>query len=81
MPTPPRRPPDAYQLQERHAVGERIRHLRRARGMSQERLAELIGRDRQSIRHYEHGMTSVGLDDLAAIARAFDVPTWRLFYG
>ncbi|MFE6500797.1 helix-turn-helix domain-containing protein [Kitasatospora sp. NPDC057738] len=81
MPTPPRRPPDAHQLQERREVGERIRHLRHAHSMSQERLAEMIGRDRQSIRHYEHGMTSVGLDDLVAIARALDVPTWRLFYG
>ncbi|MGW2371639.1 MULTISPECIES: helix-turn-helix domain-containing protein [Kitasatospora] len=81
MPTPSRRRPDAHQLQERRAVGERIRHLRRSHGMTQERLAEIIGRDRQTIRHYEHGMTSAGVDDLVAIARAFSVPTWRLFYG
>jgi transcriptional regulator with XRE-family HTH domain len=49
--------------------------------MTQERLAELIGRDRQTIRHYEQGITPAGLDDLVAVARAFGVPTWRLFYG
>ncbi|MER5350561.1 helix-turn-helix transcriptional regulator [Kitasatospora sp. NPDC002551] len=81
MPTPPRRPPDALQLAERRAVGVRIRHLRRAAQLSQEKLGELVGRDRQTIRHYEHGMTPASLDDLVAIARALGVPTWRLFYG
>ncbi|MFD7410600.1 helix-turn-helix domain-containing protein [Kitasatospora purpeofusca] len=81
MPTPPRRPPDAHQLQERRAVGDRIRHLRRTQTMSQERLGELVGRDRQTIRHYERGMTPASVDDLIAIARALDIPTWRLFYG
>jgi transcriptional regulator with XRE-family HTH domain len=81
VPTPPKRSPDARQLRERREVGDRIRYLRRQQGLSQERLAELIGRDRQTIRHYEHGMTPAGLDDLVAMAQALGVETWRLFYG
>ncbi|MEU1284886.1 helix-turn-helix transcriptional regulator [Kitasatospora sp. NPDC005856] len=81
MPTPPQRQPDARQLRERREVGDRIRFLRRQQGVSQEKLGELIGRDRQTIRHYEHGLTPASLDDLVAMARAFGVETWRLFYG
>ncbi|MGV9271346.1 helix-turn-helix transcriptional regulator [Kitasatospora sp. NPDC003701] len=81
MPSPSRRPPDARQLQERREVGERIRHLRRQRGLSQERLAHLIGVDRQTVGNYERAVTAPGLDELAAIAATFDLPTWRLLYG
>ncbi|MFH8380621.1 helix-turn-helix transcriptional regulator [Kitasatospora sp. NPDC018058] len=81
MPTPPQRPPDTRQLQERREVGDRIRFLRRQRGVSQERLGEMVGRDRQSISNWENGRTPPSLDDLVAIARVFGVETWRLFYG
>ncbi|MCG6498890.1 helix-turn-helix domain-containing protein [Kitasatospora sp. A2-31] len=78
MPTPPQRQPDPHQLHERRAVGDRIRFLRRQRGVSQERLAALINRDRQSISNWELGHTPPSLDDLVAAARALGVPTWRL---
>ncbi|MGA5819752.1 helix-turn-helix domain-containing protein [Kitasatospora sp. NPDC094028] len=81
MPTPPRRPPDTRQLQERREVGNRIRHLRRQQHVSQERLGQLIGRDRQSISNWEIGKTPPSLDDLVAVARALGVETWRLLYG
>ncbi len=41
----------------------------------------MIGRDRQSISNWEIGRTPPSLDDLVALARAFGVETWRLFYG
>ncbi|MGA5820781.1 helix-turn-helix domain-containing protein [Kitasatospora sp. NPDC094028] len=81
MPTPPRRPPDARQLQERREVGARIRYLRRQQHVSQERLGQLIGRDRQSISNWEIARTAPSLDDLVAVARALGVETWRLLYG
>ncbi|MGW3072390.1 helix-turn-helix domain-containing protein [Kitasatospora sp. NPDC001132] len=81
MPTPPQRQPDARQLRERREVGDRIRFLRRQQGISQERLGQIIGRDRQSISNYEIGRTPPGLDDIIAMARALGVETWRLFYG
>ncbi|MGW6913693.1 helix-turn-helix domain-containing protein [Kitasatospora sp. NPDC054939] len=81
MPTPPRRLPDPRQLQERREVGDRLRFLRRQQGVSQERLAEMIGRDRQSVSSWERGTTPPTLDDLGAMARALGVETWRLLYG
>jgi transcriptional regulator with XRE-family HTH domain len=73
--------PTPHQLQERRDVGDRIRFLRRQQGVSQERLAEMIGRDRQSVSNWERGATPVNIDDLGAMARALGVQTWRLFYG
>ncbi|MFB7908091.1 helix-turn-helix domain-containing protein [Kitasatospora sp. NPDC056076] len=81
MPTPPQRQPDTRQLRERREVGDRIRYLRRQHGISQERLGELIGRDRQSVSNWEIGKTPPSLDDLVATARALGVETWRLLYG
>ncbi|MEV8324488.1 helix-turn-helix transcriptional regulator [Kitasatospora sp. NPDC056731] len=81
MPTPRQRQPNARQLQERREVGDRIRFLRRQQSVSQERLAEMIGRDRQSVSNWERGATAPTLDDLGAMARALSVPTWRLLYG
>lgn len=49
--------------------------------MSQERLAELAGVDRQTIGHYELGQTSPSLDALVAIARALDVPLVNLLWS
>ncbi|MFI6117493.1 helix-turn-helix domain-containing protein [Kitasatospora sp. NPDC051164] len=73
--------PTPLQLQERRAVGDRIRYLRRQQGISQEKLAELIGRDRQSVSSWERGATPPSLDDLTAMAHVLGVGTWRLFYG
>ena len=73
--------PDEHQLQERRLVGERIRYLRHQRGLSQERLAEAIGRDRQAVGSWERAVTPPTVDDLSALARALGVETWRFFYG
>jgi transcriptional regulator with XRE-family HTH domain len=73
--------PTPFQLQERRKVGDRIRFLRRQQGLSQEKLAELIGRDRQSVSSWERGATPLTVDDLTAIAQVVGVDTWRLFYG
>ncbi|KDN84357.1 helix-turn-helix domain-containing protein [Kitasatospora cheerisanensis] len=73
--------PDARQLQERREVAERLRYLRHQRGLTQERLAEAIGRDRQTVGQWERAVTPPTVDDLSALARALRVETWRLFYG
>lgn len=62
-------------------MGDRIRYLRRQGNISQERLGELVGVDRRTIGSWENGVTAPTLDDLTAVARAFNVATWRLFYG
>ncbi|MFI9783584.1 helix-turn-helix domain-containing protein [Kitasatospora sp. NPDC051984] len=73
--------PDAHQPRERREVAERIRHFRHQRGLSQERLAEVIGRDRQTVGLWERAVTPPTVDDLSALARALQIQTWRLFYG
>ncbi|OKJ06892.1 hypothetical protein AMK19_23625 [Kitasatospora sp. CB01950] len=79
MPTP--EPDGEADLRLRREVGERIRCLRRARGLSQEDLGELIGVDRRAISTYEVGSVALSLDRVGAICRALRVETWRLFYG
>jgi transcriptional regulator with XRE-family HTH domain len=56
------------------AVGERIRARRRAAGMSQVRLGELVGRDHKTIHRYEVGSTVPTLMDLILIAHVLEVP-------
>ena len=75
------RSPDEHQYAQRREVGDRIRYLRRQQGVSQERLGELVGVDRRTIGSWENGVTAPTLDDLTAVARAFGIAIWRLFYG
>ncbi|MCI0384602.1 helix-turn-helix transcriptional regulator [Streptomyces sp. CNQ085] len=66
-------PPPDWVLQRRRVIGDRIRAARRDRGMSQERLAELAGMDRQAVGKLELGYTSPLLDTLLRIADVLDV--------
>jgi DNA-binding XRE family transcriptional regulator len=66
-------------IRRREQVGDRLRSLRRWRGLSQQRLGEPIGLDRRSIGAMENGHSSITVDavlDLAAILR---VPAAWLF--
>ena len=60
-------------------VGKAIRRLRLARGVSQERLAELAGSSGKHISAIERGQANVGLDALARIAAALAVDPAALF--
>ena len=51
-------------------IGERIGALRRAAGLSQERLAEQLGVSRQAIGKWEAGASLPGVDNLQELARA-----------
>ncbi|HEX5566678.1 MAG TPA: helix-turn-helix transcriptional regulator [Streptomyces sp.] len=66
-------PPPEWVLQQRRAIGARIRSARRSRRLSQEKLAEMAGLDRQAIGKIELGYTSPLLDSLLRIADALDV--------
>ncbi|MFF5416276.1 helix-turn-helix domain-containing protein [Streptomyces misionensis] len=61
-------------LQRRRAVGARIRAVRLHTNLTQERLAEAAGMDRQAINRIEQGRASPLLDNLIRIADALDVP-------
>ncbi len=57
----------------RKTVGNNIRLLRRARGMTQERLAEIVDVSGSYIGYLERGKRSPSLDLLAKIADVFKV--------
>src|SRR5689334_8641591 len=54
-------------------VGKNIRHVRRARGWSQEQLAERVGLTGKQIGQIERGKVDVGINRLASVADALAV--------
>jgi transcriptional regulator with XRE-family HTH domain len=61
------------------SFGYRVRDLRRARGLSQEQLAEIAGLHRTYVSSLERGQRNVGLDNILALAAALGVPPADLF--
>lgn len=56
----------------------RIRELRLAEGMSQQRLGELVGMSYQQVGKYERGALRLKADQLSAFGRAFRCESWEL---
>ncbi|MGW1532351.1 helix-turn-helix domain-containing protein [Streptomyces aureus] len=67
-------PQPEWVLARRRAIGDRIRDTRRKAQLSQERLAELAGIDRQAVNRIEQGHAAPYIDTLIRIAHALDVP-------
>ena len=59
--------------------GQRVRALRKERGLSQEELADLSGLDRTYISGIERGLRNVALRNIEALAKALDVSISELF--
>lgn len=59
--------------------GERLRELRTERGLSQERLAELAGVDRNYIGQIERAERNVALVNIVRIAKALGIEPAELF--
>jgi len=74
----PAAPPPDWILARRRALGDRIREERTARKLSQEKLAELAGMDRQAINRIEQGHQAALVDNLFRIADALKVPLANL---
>jgi transcriptional regulator with XRE-family HTH domain len=55
-------------------IGERIREIRRAKGMTQAALAEATGRTEDSVSQIERGLNLPTIDTVLALARALTVP-------
>ena len=64
--------------QKRAALGTAIRQRREGQGLSQYRLALMVGSSKSHIWRIETGRVGVGLDDLARIAEALDVEVREL---
>jgi len=69
----PRTPPTAREILAANVVA-----LRTARGWSQEALAFEAGLHRTFIAHVERQARNISLDNIERIARALDVPCYRL---
>ena len=63
-----------------YAVGQRIRKIRKARGLSQEKLAEKIGISTTHMSHIETGNTKMSLLTFVEIASALEVRTDEILY-
>jgi len=61
--------------------GQNVRRLRRARGFSQEELADRVGLHRTYIGSVERGERNISLNNIVAIARSLSVPISDLFIG
>lgn len=71
-------PPPDWVLDRRRVIGDQIRDARRGAGLTQEKLAELAGMDRQSINRIEQGHQAALIDNLIRIADALNVPLSEL---
>ena len=62
-------------------IGQRVRSRRLEIGMSQERLAELLGVTLQQVQKYEKGVNRIAASRLHDISNALDMPVARFFEG
>jgi len=62
-------------------VGQRVRSRRLEIGMSQERLAELLGVTFQQVQKYEKGVNRIAVSRLWDIANALELSVCRFFDG
>lgn len=62
-------------------LGQRVRSRRLEIGMSQERLAELLGVTFQQVQKYEKGVNRIAASRLHDISLALDMPVARFFEG
>lgn len=60
-------------------LGERIRRARETLGLSQDDLAERVGRDQRSVSEYENGKRRIYAHDLPTFAEALQVPITYFF--
>lgn len=56
-----------------YAIGQRVRKIRKAHGLSQEELAERVGISTTHMSHIETGNTKLSLPVFAALADALEV--------
>ncbi|NEW73540.1 MULTISPECIES: helix-turn-helix domain-containing protein [Streptomyces] len=76
-------PPDdlpPWIQQHRWAVGQRLRTLRLDKGLTQMQLGARAGIDNKTISRIENGRYPTSIDQIARLARALDVPSFRLFH-
>ena len=63
-----------------YAIGQRIRNYRKAKGLSQEQLAEIVDISTTHMSHIETGNTKLSLQVFADLAEALQVSVDSLLY-
>lgn len=58
--------------------GQKLRQIRKRRGVSQEKLAELAGLHQTYISSVERGERNISLLNISKLAKALDVPMSKL---
>ena len=53
-------------------LGERLKMYRTQKGLSQEKIAEMLGVSRQAVTKWELGQTTPSSDNLIALANLYD---------
>ncbi len=64
---------------DKKTIDQLIKEYRKARGISQMKLAEMVGVSYQQIQKYEKGISSISVDRLQQISRALGVPVNDFF--
>ena len=70
---------DSYTVDSRAPFGERLRALRTQRGLSQEKLCQMVKAHRNFVGYVERGQENVCLDNILKLARALKVNPAELF--
>jgi transcriptional regulator with XRE-family HTH domain len=60
-------------------IGGKIRELRKTKGLSQMKLADMVGVSYQQIQKYEKASGNISVERLEQISKAFKVPITTFF--
>lgn len=60
-------------------LGLNVSYYRHRRGLTQEQLAEMVGKDRTHIGNLEIARAGVSLDVIFSIADVLEIPVYKLF--
>ena len=60
-------------------LGRRIREIRKAKGLTQEQLAELVNIEQKHVSRIELGKNAPTIDRLDQFSKALNVPLWEFF--
>lgn len=61
-------------------IGEKIKFYRKKRGLSQDKLAEIVDIEMKSLSRIESGHNYPQCENLIAIAKALKVAPWQLYF-
>ena len=64
-----------------YAIGQRIRQIRKARGLSQDQLAEQVGISTVHVSHIENANTKLSLPVFVRLTEVLQVPADELLQG